>query len=202
MGLRERKREHAIQMILTAAATTFGEQGYHGASMEDVARATGCATATLYGYFKSKEQLFTRLLTARMNEYLDGVTEAIDATTGFWDGIDAFLEHFVAHSKRHAEFNRVLLLVLRAPTMGLHPDPADADAFNERYLGLVCRIIQRGIDAGLVPVPSLLTVAVNLTGMLHAHWFASLLMPVTCDLAAGAASVRAMLLGGVGEVPR
>jgi len=202
MGLRERKREHTIQMILEAAADTFGANGYHGTSMEDVARATGCATATLYGYFKSKEELFTRLLTTRMNEYLQGVREAVDGTAGFWDGVDAFLDHFVAHAKQHEQFNKVLILVMRAPTDGLHPDPEDADAFNEAYLTIVSSIVQRGIDAGLVRTTNPMALAVNITGMLHANWFASLLFPEACDLAEAAASIRALLLGGVSEVPR
>ena len=201
MGLRERKREHTIQMILEAAAATFGAHGYHGTSMEDVAKATGCATATLYGYFKSKEELFTRLLKARMDEFLDGVRQAVDSTSGLDDGLDAYLAFFVRHAKQHEEFNKVLMLVLRAPTAGTHPEPEDADAFNEAYLMLVCGLIQRGIDAGTIPHPSPLPLAVNITGMLHAHLFTSLLMP-DFDLAAGVASVRALLRGGVSEVPR
>ena len=202
MGLRERKREHTIQMILEAAAEVFGTDGYHGASMEDVARATGCATAALYGYFRSKEELFTRLLTQRMNEYLDGVRMAADQTSGFWDGLDAYLSFFVAHSKRHEAFNKVLLLVMRAPTAGTTPDPAEADAFNEAYLLLICSIVQRGIDEGVVHAPSPLPVAVNIIGMLHATWFASLLDSSAYDLATGVDSIRALLVGGLSEGPR
>jgi AcrR family transcriptional regulator len=200
MGLRERKREHTIQVILEAAADVFGASGYHGASMEDIAKATGCATATLYGYFKSKEELFTRLLTQRMADYLQGVQEATDQTTGFWEGVDAYFAYFVEHSKRHEAFNKVLLLVMRAPTAGLHPDPEDADAFNQAYLGLVCSIVQRGIDEGILKATSPIPTAVNITGMLHANWFASLLEPLGHDLAVGVANIKSLLLGGVSEV--
>ncbi len=202
MGLRERKREHTIQVILEAAAEVFGTDGYHGASMEDVARATGCATATLYGYFKSKDELFTRLLTQRMNEYVDGVRQATEGSTGFWEGIDAYFSFFVDHCKHHEAFNKVLLLVMRAPTAGTTPDPAEADAFNQTYLMLICSIVQRGIDEGVVAAPSPLPVAVNIIGMLHANWFASLLDSSAYDLAVGVNSVRALLKGGLSEVPR
>jgi AcrR family transcriptional regulator len=200
MSLRERKRENTIEMILEAAADVFGTNGYHGASMEDIAKTTGCATATLYGYFRSKEELFTRLITQRMNDYLKGVQDATDQTTGFWEGIDAYFSHFVEHSKRHEAFNKVLLLVMRTPTAGTHPDPEDANAFNEAYLGLVCSIVQRGIDEGILKATSPIPTAVNISGMLHANWFASLLEPLGHDLADGVANIKFLLLGGVSEV--
>jgi len=43
--------------ILACATRVFCEKGYAGASMRDIARATGISLAGLYHYFRSKEEL-------------------------------------------------------------------------------------------------------------------------------------------------
>lgn len=50
----ERERE-----MLRAAARVFGERGYHGASMDEIATRAGITKPMLYSYFDSKEGLFT-----------------------------------------------------------------------------------------------------------------------------------------------
>ena len=51
---RPRKRE----AILTAAREAFLEKGYAGTSMSDIAARAGGSKATLYGHFRSKDDLF------------------------------------------------------------------------------------------------------------------------------------------------
>ncbi len=52
--------------ILEAAFQHFLQQGYHGTSMRQVARAAGVSPAAIYNHFESKEALFSAVLTARM----------------------------------------------------------------------------------------------------------------------------------------
>ncbi|HEX6388264.1 MAG TPA: helix-turn-helix domain-containing protein [Solirubrobacteraceae bacterium] len=44
--------------MLRAAAEVFGERGYHGASMDEIAARVGVTKPLLYSYFESKEGLF------------------------------------------------------------------------------------------------------------------------------------------------
>jgi AcrR family transcriptional regulator len=44
--------------ILATAASVFLEQGYERASMSEIAARNGGSKATLYGYFRSKQELF------------------------------------------------------------------------------------------------------------------------------------------------
>jgi AcrR family transcriptional regulator len=52
------------QTILDAALRVFSDQGYAGATMDDVAAAAGLSKAALYGHFDSKESLFVGVLRA------------------------------------------------------------------------------------------------------------------------------------------
>jgi AcrR family transcriptional regulator len=52
------RREHTRIMILQSAHDLFVEQGYHGTSMRQIARATHIALGGLYNHFSSKEKVF------------------------------------------------------------------------------------------------------------------------------------------------
>jgi AcrR family transcriptional regulator len=53
---------HKRQQILDGARTVFLQDGFDGASMNDIARVAGVSKGTLYVYFESKEQLFEALI--------------------------------------------------------------------------------------------------------------------------------------------
>src|SRR5580693_6877053 len=52
------KRARTRVKLIEAAATAFGELGFHGATLADVASRAGMTTGAIYGSFKSKEDLF------------------------------------------------------------------------------------------------------------------------------------------------
>lgn len=50
------------RQVIDGARTVFLEDGFDGASMNEIARAAGVSKGTLYVYFKSKEDLFAELI--------------------------------------------------------------------------------------------------------------------------------------------
>ncbi len=50
------------EMILETSAKLFGQQGYRGVSIRDIAQACGLTNAALYYHFKNKEDLFLAML--------------------------------------------------------------------------------------------------------------------------------------------
>jgi TetR/AcrR family transcriptional regulator, mexJK operon transcriptional repressor len=54
----EKKKEH----ILQTALLLFGENGYDGVTMDDIAGAIGLSKASIYQYCSSKEDLFSQIL--------------------------------------------------------------------------------------------------------------------------------------------
>ncbi|MBM3221241.1 MAG: TetR/AcrR family transcriptional regulator [Candidatus Rokubacteria bacterium] len=53
--------------ILTAAADLFRQRGYRAATLDDIARAVGVSKPTLYGYFRSKEELLAAIFHRAMS---------------------------------------------------------------------------------------------------------------------------------------
>ncbi|KAB2962358.1 MAG: TetR/AcrR family transcriptional regulator [Thermoanaerobaculia bacterium] len=57
--------------ICAAAFDLFGEKGYDGASMNEVAERVGIAKPSLYNYYRSKEELLLDLVERGMRQWVD-----------------------------------------------------------------------------------------------------------------------------------
>ncbi|RCW45757.1 TetR family transcriptional regulator [Halopolyspora algeriensis] len=65
--------------ILNAALDAFGEQGFNGASMRDIARGARTSLSNLYNYFPSKSELLAELLRRANDEQLARTRHAANA---------------------------------------------------------------------------------------------------------------------------
>jgi AcrR family transcriptional regulator len=65
-------------LILARAAELFARRGYRGTSMNDVATASGLSKATLYHYFRDKDEMLVNIAEShvtRLVELVDAVAE-------------------------------------------------------------------------------------------------------------------------------
>ena len=76
-GKREMVRRYMSDMIISAAAKLFGTAGYHGASMEQIAREAGISSATIYQYFKNKQDLYQQVLCTLLDGLKDAAARAL-----------------------------------------------------------------------------------------------------------------------------
>ncbi len=60
----------------------FGNSGFHGVSMEEVAKEAGITKPILYDHFSSKKDLYLALLDEDLADLLDKVREALDSPVG------------------------------------------------------------------------------------------------------------------------
>jgi AcrR family transcriptional regulator len=74
----ERRRAMTRAHLLEAAAEVFREQGFHGATLDEVARRAGFTKGAVYSNFKSKEDLFLALFDDHLVREMEGVQEALD----------------------------------------------------------------------------------------------------------------------------
>ena len=67
------ERKHAA--IVAAATSVFLDRGYHGASMDEVARVAAVSKQTVYKHFADKERLFTEIVMSAVDEAGDSVLQ-------------------------------------------------------------------------------------------------------------------------------
>lgn len=68
--------------LLDRARQAFAEDGYHRASMEQIAVSAGVTKPVLYQHFTSKNELYVAVLEEDAERVLAAVSEAIAGTTG------------------------------------------------------------------------------------------------------------------------
>lgn len=59
------------QRLVAAAAEVFGERGYDGAGVQEIARRAGLTTGAIYGRFSGKAELLLEAIETRSTDELD-----------------------------------------------------------------------------------------------------------------------------------
>ena len=72
------QKAERIDAILAAAAALFDEKELSDISMRDVAERVGLGKASLYHYFKTKEEVFITLYRAELDRWLSDVQQRLN----------------------------------------------------------------------------------------------------------------------------
>jgi len=73
----DRRRAMTRRHLLEAAAVVFARDGFHGASLDDVAATAGFTKGAVYSNFKNKDDLFVALLEDRMDQQAAAVSHEL-----------------------------------------------------------------------------------------------------------------------------
>jgi len=143
-----RRRKHARpRELLDAALDLFVEKGFAAARAEDIAARAGVSKATLYLYFRSKEELLNALIAERLACRIDiGAHKSNDARPSQDLLRDVMTAWRLALMEGHV--GGLFKLVLTEA----HNFPALAHFWSHEVIEparrLVSRIVVRGIDRG------------------------------------------------------
>lgn len=162
-----RARSRAVQRtaLLDAAEAVFGELGFGGAHMEQIADRAGCAVGTLYNQFEGKSELYAALLLDRWGAFLRHVTRAAERPGPPRERIGRFVRAQFEFMRDHAAFFKLYLHETRGFELNVRAALGRKglrmyDELLDRLASLVRRAKLRG-DAKLL--------AVALQGMINAH---------------------------------
>ena len=100
--------DQRLETLLAAAAKTFAEQGYHGTSMRDLARASGFSLAGIYHYVDRKQELLFQIQDRSFALVEEGAREAIAACPDPESRLRAFIRHHVVFFTSHMDEMKVL----------------------------------------------------------------------------------------------
>src|SRR5689334_20512373 len=80
--------------LLEVALGVFVEQGYHSASMDEIADRAGVSKPVLYQHFPGKLDLYLALLESSVETVIDGVKEALASTTDNRRRVEATMQYW------------------------------------------------------------------------------------------------------------
>src|SRR3954464_14397462 len=84
MRVRDPDKEHAIR---EKALEMIVAQGFDGLSMQKLAKAAGVSPATIYIYFKDREDLIVELWVAEMKKMVAATLQGFDPSMSFEEGL-------------------------------------------------------------------------------------------------------------------
>lgn len=153
-----------------AALTLFAERGYHGTTMNDIARALGIRAPSLYNHVRSKQDILrdimvgtTRALTAGYERATAGVE---DPQAALRRAIEAFVGYHARHHREALIGNREM------PSLD-ESTRAWVAAQRRAYADGICHLIERGRELGSFDAssPRLAAFAMLEMAVSVARWF-------------------------------
>lgn len=87
---REARKQDRRQAILDAARASFLERGYDGTSMSGLLATLGGSKATLWSYFRSKEELFAAVLDEATAAHRGSLLQCIEPDGDLLEGLSQF----------------------------------------------------------------------------------------------------------------
>lgn len=102
-----RKKEDPIvhqNRIANEAELLFSEKGIDHTSMDEVARSAGYSKATLYVYFKNKEEIVSFLVLRSMNKLKYALLEAVNASKDSKAQFKAICNALVNYQEEYPEY--------------------------------------------------------------------------------------------------
>lgn len=132
--------------ILEAAVRLFGQQGYTGTSMRDIAKEVGVLPGSLYAHIESKETLLVSIVDAGISNFLSAL-EPILAAPGKADA--RMRDAIIAHIRVVAQNPERSLVVFHQWRFLTEPNLASAVAKRRRYERAFIRIVEEGMAEGV-----------------------------------------------------
>lgn len=122
-------KEMAKTKIIQAAIKVFSKKGYYGSTMNEIAREVGVSKATLYTYFKSKEDIL-KIIGISLNQTLIDIQKSFESN----DFFHVLEEVYIMMSK-----SECLHLSFEMTTLSSHNEnikKLNQEAYNEKLEGL------------------------------------------------------------------
>ena len=113
--------------ILTAARRQKKKKGYHGVSIDEIARKVDVSPALLYRHFKSKQVLYDAVLQAMSAQRESYVQTIINSGTSFEDVLTGMTQVYIKSIADNPDLLRIEMQSL------LDRNPATSDFFKNRW---------------------------------------------------------------------
>lgn len=168
------KTEMRREAILETATQLFQEVGYERASMAEISARMGGSKATLYNYFRSKDELFAAALFNAIETQGQQVVDMLDAPN---DDVRTVLQRFGEAYLRFITAPETLAITRTAIAEGAN-SKLGASLYARgpmRAWEEVAAYVQQLQDRGILAATDPMLIAIHLKGLLEAGYVEPLL---------------------------
>jgi AcrR family transcriptional regulator len=115
------------ESILSAAQGLFASKGFHGVSIDEIARAVNVSPAILYRHFDSKQTLYAAVLEKFAGQRQSYVDTIVNHGTSFEDALAGMTQVYIENIAKNPDILRIELHSL------LEGNPATLAFFQNRW---------------------------------------------------------------------
>lgn len=169
MGIADRKerdRTERRRAILAAAQRLFSEQGFEKVSMRNIAEAIEYSPATIYLYFKDKNELLFTL----QNQAFEQLARAFEPVAAFEhpaERLQALGRCYLQFACQHPELYELMFVMAGPMETVLACSEAGQWASGRAAFDRVVQVVQQGIDAGVFRPADAETAALMVWAQVH-----------------------------------
>ena len=133
--------------ILNAAIKVFADQGFHQATISQVAREAGVADGTIYLYFKNKADILSNFFSYKTRLVFDRFRHAVDQA----DNAEAKLKSLIALHLGEFQRDRNMAVVFQRETLlARYMDEESIREITKTYMDLLEEILLQGQAEGSI----------------------------------------------------
>jgi AcrR family transcriptional regulator len=93
--------------MLEGAEKVFSRNGYHGATMQEIAEEAEFSVGALYNMFESKQDIYAQLVEMRVQDFCEGVYARMEGAGGVLNKVKATIQAKLEFFKDNRQFLRI-----------------------------------------------------------------------------------------------
>ena len=146
---KRRERQARMQLILNAGARVFARHGYHRASMDLIAEEAELGKATLYYYYKNKDDLLLGILTEGIKDFFSRLEQSLQTTEDPIEQLKKTIRESMLFFERHPDYFKLYMYLNVHPAFRkkiyrlMHP-------LLTQKIGMIKQIFQKGQAQGRI----------------------------------------------------
>lgn len=165
---RRKKQPQSVHRknISKIAEKLFIEKGIENTSMNDIAKESGYSKASLYVYFKDKEELIAVLVLESMEKLYEYLGKAVNAQGDFYHRYLEICEALFQYHSEYPLYSQMALMNINIDFEGTEFLPEERDTFQvgEKINELLWTFFRDGIELGVIKRD------INITQTTFAMW--------------------------------
>lgn len=182
--VRSERKEREFNMrrmeILDTAEKIFAAKSYHDVTMAEIAYASGFSTGSLYQFFKGKENLYTTMISEKLDFIFAEVRKSTENVEDLMGKIETLIDAHLQFVEQNADF---LLLFIKGEKVALSEAMTSLQEklmnIYYNHISFIESLLEGGIKTGMLRNLPSRDMAEALFYLIRASSVRWMLMPTT-----------------------
>jgi AcrR family transcriptional regulator len=198
--LERKEREFNMRRaeILKQAEKVFATKGFHNVTMAEIAHASGFSIGSLYQFFEGKENLYSTMISEKLDLMYAEIRKATDAAKDIIGKIEALINAHLQFIEKNTDFCRLFIKGENAAlseAMTLLRQKIVDDYF--KHINFIENLLKDGIKKNLLRALPPHTMASALFHLIRASSIEWMLVPTKESLSSKRGVIMDIFLHGV-----